>query len=92
MCPSIFATLTRHSEPTSAPLQPDALKHRIDAVCRGVVSEVRVTALPDHRLKVRLTVENAAQEKTAAEKVLPLPEMNDPNVMVEFLVAPRSVR
>jgi hypothetical protein len=92
---SQFATLTTASEPplltTSRPtssLSVVQLKKRIESVSQGVVSDVQVTTMADHQLKVRLQVENAAQESLATEKVLRLPEMSDANVHLEFVVAP----
>jgi hypothetical protein len=58
------------------------LQQRVAAVCGNKARNIAVVNLPGNKLAVNLTVENKTVEAALRNKILQLPEMKQPNVIL----------
>jgi hypothetical protein len=83
-------TPTPTPAPTQATVKLDAtrLMRQIQQACGSTVRKVQVVQMRDKSLRVIVQVANAASEKEAVEKILHLPEMALPGIVLEINVGP----
>jgi hypothetical protein len=74
---------------TSPPVAvPAKLRQRVLAASGGRAIAVQVLTAPDQTIRVRVRVASLDDEAQLSSRILQLPEMREPNVRLEFQVAP----
>ncbi len=67
---------------------PAQLHQKVSRVCGGLAKDLKVIARPDHTLVIVVRPVNASVQRELLDRLLKLPEMNAPNVLLEMEMLP----